>query len=104
MADIVTPAKRSEMMSGIKGKDTKPEVRIRKLLFGLGYRYRTCSKHLPGSPAFSIKEESSVLSLGIKPLSLYSLIFIIGYATFFNFPSADNSSSTASWNMESPLL
>lgn len=50
MADIVTPAKRSEMMSGIKGKNTKPEIYVRKLLFSLGYRYRLGRKDLPGKP------------------------------------------------------
>jgi len=50
MADIVTPAKRSRMMAGIKGKDTKPEIRIRKLLHGAGYRFRLHRRDLPGNP------------------------------------------------------
>lgn len=50
MADIVSPEKRSQMMAGIKGKDTKPEIAIRKALFALGLRYRIHDKRLPGKP------------------------------------------------------
>ncbi|MBD9639854.1 DNA mismatch endonuclease Vsr [Ensifer sp. ENS07] len=50
MIDIVTPEKRSLMMSGIRGKDTKPETLIRKALFALGWRYRLHDKRLPGKP------------------------------------------------------
>lgn len=37
-------------MSGIKGKDTKPEMLVRKALFAAGYRFRIHRKDLPGSP------------------------------------------------------
>ena len=37
-------------MSGIRGKDTKPEVVVRKALFAAGYRFRLHRKDLPGSP------------------------------------------------------
>lgn len=50
MVDIVSPAKRSIMMSGIRGKNTKPEIIVRKLLFSAGYRYRLYRKDLPGTP------------------------------------------------------
>lgn len=50
MVDIVTPEKRSLMMSGIRGKDTKPETLIRKALFARGWRYRLHDKRLPGKP------------------------------------------------------
>ncbi|NVP54747.1 very short patch repair endonuclease [Mycoplana rhizolycopersici] len=50
MADIVTPEKRSLMMSGIRGKNTKPEILIRKALFARGWRYRLHDKRLPGKP------------------------------------------------------
>ncbi|KZY67169.1 very short patch repair endonuclease [Oleiphilus sp. HI0071] len=50
MTDIVSPAKRSEMMSGIKGKDTKPELIIRKGLHKRGFRFRLHDKRLPGKP------------------------------------------------------
>ncbi len=50
MADVVTPEKRSLMMAGIKGKNTRPEVAIRKELHKRGYRYKLHSKDLPGKP------------------------------------------------------
>jgi len=50
MTDIVSPAVRSQMMSGIRGKNTRPEVRVRQLLHRLGYRFRLHRKDLPGSP------------------------------------------------------
>ena len=50
MADIVSPAKRSEMMSGIKGRNSLPEMSVRKALFAMGYRYRLHRRNLPGTP------------------------------------------------------
>lgn len=50
MTDIVPTEKRSEMMAGIRGKDTKPEMRVRKALFAGGYRYRLHRNDLPGTP------------------------------------------------------
>lgn len=50
MADIVSPEVRSRMMSGIRGKNTKPELVIRRGLHGLGFRYRLHDKNLPGKP------------------------------------------------------
>ncbi|MEM9235126.1 MAG: very short patch repair endonuclease, partial [Pseudomonadota bacterium] len=38
MTDIVSPAMRSRMMAGIRGKDTKPELLLRKALFARGFR------------------------------------------------------------------
>lgn len=50
MMDIVSPSKRSQMMSGIRGKGTKPEMRVRKVLHAAGYRFRLHRKDLPGTP------------------------------------------------------
>lgn len=50
MADIVSKRTRSRMMSGIRGKNTKPELLIRKAIFNRGYRYRLHTKALPGKP------------------------------------------------------
>jgi DNA mismatch endonuclease (patch repair protein) len=50
MADIVSPEKRSRMMSGIRGKNTKPEIIVRKLLHAAGFRFRLHRKDLPGKP------------------------------------------------------
>lgn len=50
MVDIVSPEKRSEMMAGIKGKDTRPEIMLRKALHRRGFRFRLHNKDLPGKP------------------------------------------------------
>lgn len=50
MADIVSPSVRSRMMAGIKSKNTRPEMLIRRQLHGMGFRYRLHSKQLPGKP------------------------------------------------------
>lgn len=50
MTDVVSPGKRSEMMSGIQGKNTKPELLVRSRLHRLGFRFRLHDKHLPGKP------------------------------------------------------
>jgi len=50
MSDVVSPEVRSRMMAGIKGKNTRPELQIRKLLFAAGYRFRLHRRDLPGTP------------------------------------------------------
>jgi len=50
LPDIVDAATRSRMMSGIKGRDTKPELVVRKALHGRGFRYRLHARDLPGRP------------------------------------------------------
>jgi len=50
MPDKLTPAQRHTCMSRIRSKNTKPEVRLRKGLFALGYRYRVNVRGLAGSP------------------------------------------------------
>jgi len=50
MVDVVDPATRSRMMSNIRGKNTKPELLVRKYLHARGLRYRLHVKNLPGKP------------------------------------------------------
>lgn len=50
MADPVSKEKRSEIMSHVTGKETKPEIMVRKYLFARGLRYRKNVKLLPGTP------------------------------------------------------
>lgn len=50
MADTRTKEKRSEIMSMVRSKDTKPELLIRRLIYGMGFRYRLHCKGLPGKP------------------------------------------------------
>lgn len=50
MTDVVSPEVRSRMMSGIQGKNTKPELLVRRMLHALGYRFRVHRRDLPGAP------------------------------------------------------
>jgi DNA mismatch endonuclease, patch repair protein len=50
MGDIVDKSTRSRMMSGIQGKNTRPEVTVRCGLHSMGFRYRLHDKRLPGKP------------------------------------------------------
>ena len=50
MPDSLSPSQRHTCMSHNRSRNTKPEVKLRKELFGLGYRYRVNKKDLPGSP------------------------------------------------------
>lgn len=47
---VPTTPKRSRMMSSIRGKNTRPELILRSLLFARGFRYRLHARQLPGSP------------------------------------------------------
>ncbi|MEO1039278.1 MAG: DNA mismatch endonuclease Vsr [Pseudomonadota bacterium] len=49
-SDVFTPQKRSAVMARVRGKDTKPEMTVRRLVHALGYRYRLHRKDLPGKP------------------------------------------------------
>jgi DNA mismatch endonuclease (patch repair protein) len=57
--DTLTQVERSKRMSLIRSKNTKPERLVRRLVTGLGYRYRLHSRNLPGHPdlAFSGKRK-----------------------------------------------
>lgn len=50
MTDIVDSQTRSRMMSGIRGKNTKPELALRRSLHALGLRYRLHAKGIPDKP------------------------------------------------------
>lgn len=50
MADVLTPEQRQLNMSRIRGRDTKPEMRIRRGLHARGFRYRLQDRQLPGRP------------------------------------------------------
>lgn len=59
--DVFSKEKRSEVMRAVKGKDTKPEVALRKALFALGYRYRLNVKGLPGKPDLVFPKHRTVI-------------------------------------------
>lgn len=50
MTDVVSNETRSKMMSGIRGKNTKPEIVVRRALFAAGFRFRLHRRDLPGVP------------------------------------------------------
>lgn len=61
MADVHDKATRSYNMSRIKGKDTKPEMLVRKFLFSKGFRYRLHDKKLPGKPDIVFPKYKTVI-------------------------------------------
>ena len=48
--DRITPEQRSRIMSRIHGRDTTPEMLVRRRLFAAGWRYRVCDRRFPGRP------------------------------------------------------
>lgn len=61
MTDTMTPEQRSRCMAAIKGKDTKPEMIVRKYLFSRGLRYRVNNRKLPGSPDIVLRKYKTVV-------------------------------------------
>lgn len=60
-AGYYTTKRRRKIMAKIKGKDSKPELRLRKALYQLGYRYRLHVKELPGKPDIVFKRYKLVI-------------------------------------------
>lgn len=61
MTDVHTPAQRSKNMAAIKGKNTKPEVYLRKQLFANGYRYSIANKRIPGHPDIFLRKYNTAI-------------------------------------------
>ena len=64
MADVFTPAKRSEVMSRIRSRDTKPELALRSMLQRLGYRFTVNgpkNRSLPGKPDMVLPKYHAVV-------------------------------------------
>ena len=61
MADVFTRAKRSAIMSRITGKNTNPEIIVRKLIHSLGYRFRLHIKDLPGKPDLVLPRHKKII-------------------------------------------
>ena len=59
--DTMTPAQRSERMGRVKGKNTRPELLVRKLIHGMGYRYRLHRADLPGKPDLVFPKRRKVI-------------------------------------------
>jgi DNA mismatch endonuclease Vsr len=61
MADVHNKEIRSYNMSQIRGKNTKPEMLVRKFLFANGFRYRLNVKDLPGKPDIVLPKYKTVI-------------------------------------------
>ena len=59
--DTLTPAERSRRMSLVKGKDSKPEMLVRSIVHGMGYRYRLHAADLPGNPDIVFPSRGKVI-------------------------------------------
>ena len=61
MVDNRSPESRSALMSRIGGKDTAPELAVRRLLHHLGYRFRLHGRDLPGTPDIVFQSRQKVI-------------------------------------------
>ncbi len=61
MADVHTPEQRRFNMQQIKGKNTKPEMLVRKFLHANGFRYKLHDKTLPGKPDIVLPKYRTVI-------------------------------------------
>lgn len=61
MVDSLTTAERSERMSRIRSRDTKPEVWVRKALHASGFRFRLYRRDLPGRPDIVLPKYNAVV-------------------------------------------
>lgn len=63
MADIVSPETRSRMMSGIRGRNTRPELVLRTALHARGFRFRLHVSDLPGKPDLVFPKHHAVIQV-----------------------------------------
>ena len=63
LMDIWSKEKRSECMSKIRSRNTKPELALRKALFARGFRYRVNDSKLPGKPDIVLPKYKTVIFL-----------------------------------------
>ena len=61
MSDVFSRRKRSEVMSRIKGRDTKPELKVRSVLHRLGFRFRVHKAGLVGRPDIVLSRYKTVV-------------------------------------------
>lgn len=61
MPDTMTPEQRHRCMAAIKGKDTKPEMLVRRYLHARGFRYGLHNRRLPGSPDIVLRSLRTVI-------------------------------------------
>jgi len=61
MTDVLTRKQRKYCMSRIRGKDTMPEIAVRRLVHRLGYRFRLHTRELPGCPDIVLPRHKKVI-------------------------------------------
>jgi DNA mismatch endonuclease (patch repair protein) len=61
MPDMFDPKKRSEIMAKVHSANTTPEIRVRKLLHSMGYRFRLQRRDLPGNPDIVLSKYRTVI-------------------------------------------
>ena len=61
MADTMSPEERSRRMALVRSEDTKPEMAVRRLVHGMGYRYRLHCRDLPGKPDLVFRSRRAVV-------------------------------------------
>lgn len=59
--DNIPQSERSEIMSRVRAKDTRPEMLVRRIVFAEGYRYRLHDRKLPGCPDLVFKSRGKVI-------------------------------------------
>ncbi|MFC3285988.1 very short patch repair endonuclease [Litchfieldella rifensis] len=59
--DTVSRSRRSQIMARVRAKDTKPEMHVRRLIHGMGYRYRLHARDLPGRPDLVFRSRRRVI-------------------------------------------
>lgn len=63
MTDVLTPAQRSFNMSRIRNRDTRPEMIVRSIVHGMGFRYRLHKKDLPGKPDLVLVRHRKIIDV-----------------------------------------
>jgi DNA mismatch endonuclease (patch repair protein) len=61
MVDRIGPERRSENMRRIRSADTRPELEVRRLIHGMGYRFRLHDKSLPGTPDLIFASRKAII-------------------------------------------
>jgi DNA mismatch endonuclease (patch repair protein) len=59
--DTVSPERRSEIMGLVRGKDTRPEMMVRRIVHRMGYRFRLHRRELPGAPDLVFSRRNKVI-------------------------------------------
>lgn len=63
MVDVLSPAQRSFNMSRIRSRDTRPEMIVRSIVHGMGYRYSLHKKSLPGKPDLVLVRHRKIIDV-----------------------------------------